>query len=115
MPAGASRRQARPPLRPLRAAVYAAGAVGGAPARRVVPRGVGGALAGGRDHRRRHPVGCPWLVVLWVAGLVAHTMTLTAALPGLTHRRALLLSLTGSAVANVLPLGGAAGWPSTTG
>jgi putative heme transporter len=49
------------------------------------------------------------LVVLWAAGLAAHTITLTAALPGLTHRRALLLSLTGSAVANVLPLGGAAG------
>jgi uncharacterized membrane protein YbhN (UPF0104 family) len=49
------------------------------------------------------------LVGLWAAGLVSHTVTLTAALPGLTHRRALLLSLTGSAVANVLPLGGAAG------
>lgn len=51
----------------------------------------------------------PVLPVLWAAGLTAHTITLTAALPGLTHRRALLLSLTGSAVANVLPLGGAAG------
>jgi putative heme transporter len=49
------------------------------------------------------------LVALWAAGLAVHTVTLTAALPGLTHRRALLLSLTGSAVANVLPLGGAAG------
>lgn len=49
------------------------------------------------------------LVALWAAGLLTHTVTLTAALPGLTHRRALLLSLTGSAVANVLPLGGAAG------
>jgi putative heme transporter len=54
----------------------------------------------------------PWLAglaVLWLAGLVSHTITLTAALPGLSHRRALALSLTGSAVANVLPLGGAAG------
>lgn len=49
------------------------------------------------------------LVALWLAGLVAHTITLTGALPGLTHRRALLLSLTGSAIANVLPVGGAAG------
>lgn len=49
------------------------------------------------------------LVALWAAGLLAHTVTLTAALPGLTHRRALMLSLTGSAVANVLPVGGAAG------
>ncbi len=49
------------------------------------------------------------LLVLWAAGLLANTLTLTAALPGLSHRRALLLSLTGSAVANVLPIGGAAG------
>ncbi len=49
------------------------------------------------------------LLVIWLAGLVAHTLTLTAALPGLGIRRALLLSLTGSAVANVLPFGGAAG------
>ncbi|WP_197026036.1 lysylphosphatidylglycerol synthase domain-containing protein [Nocardioides sp. URHA0020] len=49
------------------------------------------------------------LVGLWALGLLSHTITLTAALPRLTHRRALTLSLTGSAVANVLPLGGAAG------
>ena len=49
------------------------------------------------------------LVLLWAAGLITHTITLTAALPRLTHRHALMLSLTGSAVANVLPLGGAAG------
>jgi uncharacterized membrane protein YbhN (UPF0104 family) len=49
------------------------------------------------------------LAALWLAGLLAHTVTLTGAMPGLTHRRALTLSLTGSAVANVLPLGGAAG------
>ncbi|GAA3614542.1 hypothetical protein GCM10022223_33510 [Kineosporia mesophila] len=53
-----------------------------------------------------------WLVgllVLWIAGLGLHSITLSAALPGLSHRRALMLSLTGSAVSNVLPLGGAAG------
>lgn len=49
------------------------------------------------------------LLVLWLGGLLAHTLTLTAGMPGLGHRRALALSLTGSAVANVLPLGGAAG------
>lgn len=49
------------------------------------------------------------LLVVWLAGLLAHTLTLTAALPGLGHRQALMLSLTGSAVANVLPFGGAAG------
>lgn len=54
-------------------------------------------------------VGVAVLVALWFVGLVAHTVTLTAALPTLTHRRAMTLSLTGSAVANVLPMGGAAG------
>ncbi|MCW2793829.1 MAG: hypothetical protein JWO76_2927 [Nocardioides sp.] len=49
------------------------------------------------------------LTVIWLAGLLVHTVTLRAALPGLTHRRALTLSLTGSAVSNVLPFGGAAG------
>lgn len=49
------------------------------------------------------------LVILWIFGLALHTITLTAALPRLSHRRALTLSLSGSAVANVLPLGGAAG------
>ena len=49
------------------------------------------------------------LVLLWVAGLVTHSFVLTGALPGLTRRRALTLNLTGSAVANTLPFGGAAG------
>jgi uncharacterized protein (TIRG00374 family) len=49
------------------------------------------------------------LLLVWATGLLSHTLTLTAALPSLGHRRALTLSLTGSAVANVLPLGGAAG------
>lgn len=56
----------------------------------------------------------PWtallgLVVLWVLGLIVHSFVLTAAAPELTHRRALTLNVTGSAVANVVPLGGAAG------
>ncbi|MCW2768365.1 MAG: hypothetical protein JWO11_4324 [Nocardioides sp.] len=54
-------------------------------------------------------IGLTGLFLVWVLGLLAHTITLTAALPTLTHRRALTLSLTGSAVANVLPVGGAAG------
>jgi uncharacterized membrane protein YbhN (UPF0104 family) len=49
------------------------------------------------------------LVGLWAAGLFTHSFVLTGALPGLTRRRALTLNLTGSAVANVLPFGGAAG------
>lgn len=49
------------------------------------------------------------LVALWAAGLWVHTPSLTAALPGLSHGRALLLNLSGSFVSNLLPLGGAAG------
>ncbi|GAB3261348.1 lysylphosphatidylglycerol synthase transmembrane domain-containing protein [Kineosporia babensis] len=49
------------------------------------------------------------LIVLWALGKLAHSVALSAAMPGLDCRRALTLSLTGSAVANVLPLGGAAG------
>jgi uncharacterized protein (TIRG00374 family) len=49
------------------------------------------------------------LALLWIAGLTCNSVALAASLPGLTTRRALTLSLSGSAVANVLPLGGAAG------
>ena len=49
------------------------------------------------------------LGALWLLGLYVHSFVLTAAAPGLTHRRALALNLTGSAVSNVVPLGGAAG------
>ncbi|KQU68121.1 lysylphosphatidylglycerol synthase transmembrane domain-containing protein [Phycicoccus sp. Root101] len=49
------------------------------------------------------------LTVVWLVGLWVHTPALTAAMPGLSHRRALLLNLTGSFVSNLLPLGGAAG------
>jgi uncharacterized membrane protein YbhN (UPF0104 family) len=49
------------------------------------------------------------LAVLWAGGLVVHSRVLTAALPGLSVRRALTLNLTGSALSNVLPLGGGLG------
>lgn len=49
------------------------------------------------------------LVLVWFLGLYVHSFVLTAAAPRLTRRRALTLNLTGSAVANVVPLGGAAG------
>ncbi len=55
------------------------------------------------------PAGLVLLTGVWVLGLWVHTPALTAALPGLTHRRALQLNLTGSCVSNLLPLGGAAG------
>ena len=49
------------------------------------------------------------LALLWAAGLFAHSFVLTGGLPGLSRRRALTLSLTGSAVSNVAPMGGALG------
>lgn len=55
------------------------------------------------------PFVVPALALVWIAGLTCNSVALAASLPGLSVRRALLLSLSGSAVANVLPLGGAAG------
>ncbi len=49
------------------------------------------------------------LTALWALGLFTYSFVLTAALDGLNHRRALTLNLTGSAVSNTLPFGGAAG------
>jgi uncharacterized membrane protein YbhN (UPF0104 family) len=50
-----------------------------------------------------------WLAALWLAGLVIYAgAVLAPALPGLTAGRGLMMNLTGSAVANVMPLGGAA-------
>jgi uncharacterized membrane protein YbhN (UPF0104 family) len=49
------------------------------------------------------------LTVLWLVGLLSYSAVLTSSLPGLSTRRAMLLNLSGSAVANVAPFGGAAG------
>lgn len=49
-----------------------------------------------------------WLTAVWVAGLLAAAPLQTATLPGLTVRQAIGLSLAGSALGNVLPLGGTA-------
>jgi uncharacterized membrane protein YbhN (UPF0104 family) len=49
------------------------------------------------------------LLALWLLGLYAQTFLATAAMPDLTHRRALALNLSGSAVSNLFPLGGALG------
>jgi uncharacterized membrane protein YbhN (UPF0104 family) len=49
-----------------------------------------------------------WLVALaavWLVGQVVHTVALAASMPGLTRRRALVLSLSGSAVTKLLPFG----------
>lgn len=54
----------------------------------------------------------PWRLALlagiWLGGLAIYSIVLSAALPGLGVRRGLLLNLSGSAVANAVPLGGAA-------
>ncbi|MBO0844044.1 MAG: flippase-like domain-containing protein [Nocardioides sp.] len=49
------------------------------------------------------------LVAVWFLSLYVHSFLLTAAGPGLTRSRAITLNVTGSAVANVVPLGGAVG------
>ena len=49
------------------------------------------------------------LAAIWAGGLVIYSTVLAGSMPGLGMRRGLLLNLTGSAVSNVLPLGGAAG------
>ena len=50
-----------------------------------------------------------FLVAVWALGLYVYSFVLTGSLAGLSVRRALTLNLTGSAVSNVLPFGGAAG------
>lgn len=47
------------------------------------------------------------LTAIWLAGLAVYATVLSTALPGLGVRRSLLLNLSGSAVANVIPFGGA--------
>lgn len=49
------------------------------------------------------------LTVIWLGGLGIYSLVLSAALPGLGVGHSLLLNLSGSAVSNVVPLGGAAG------
>lgn len=48
------------------------------------------------------------LAAVWLGGLGVYALVLSAALPGLGLRHSLMLNLSGSAVANVVPLGGAA-------
>lgn len=47
------------------------------------------------------------LAAVWLGGLGVYSLVLSAALPGLGPRRGLVLNLSGSAVANAIPLGGA--------
>ncbi len=57
-----------------------------------------------------HVVGFQALMLI---GLYCYTFTLTGALKGLTHGRALILNLCGSSVSNLLPGGGAVGLAAT--
>jgi uncharacterized protein (TIRG00374 family) len=49
------------------------------------------------------------LTLLWAVGLLIYSFVLTGSLRGLNTGQALTLNLTGSAVANVMPFGGAVG------
>jgi uncharacterized membrane protein YbhN (UPF0104 family) len=49
------------------------------------------------------------LVALWLAGLLAYTFVVTATLPTMSTARAFIMNAAGAAMANLLPLGGAAG------
>ena len=105
--------EARTPAIPVgRSALRLALSVGVAAALLAVllPRITGADWASvGHTLTRVGPAGLALLAVVWLLGLWVHTPALTAAMPGLTHRRALQLNLTGSFVSNLLPLGGAAG------
>lgn len=50
---------------------------------------------------------------IMLVGLAVYTFTLSAALPGLSHLKASIINVSGSAVSNVLPGGGAVGMAST--
>lgn len=56
---------------------------------------------------------CLELFGLVVLGLWCYTFTLTGSLPGLSHVRALIMNVSGSAAGNLLPGGGAAGVATT--
>ncbi len=55
------------------------------------------------------PVPSVVMLALLLSGLYSYTFTLIAALPGLTHLRALMVNAAGSMVSNLLPGGGAVG------
>ena len=63
----------------------------------------------GRVLSRLSAVQVATLTAVWQLGLWVHTIALCAAMPGLSSPRAWFLNLTGSAVSNTLPFGGAAG------
>lgn len=55
------------------------------------------------------PADAALLALVWAAGLWCHSWVLTTAMAGLSRRRALLLNVCSSAVADLIPFGAAAG------
>lgn len=101
-------RPARPALRAAKAAVAAL--IVTVLMSSVLPRLAGASWGVVLEALRSVPFA--WLgglALIWAGGLALNSFVLTGAMPGLTMRRALTLSLTGSAIANLLPIGGAAG------
>jgi uncharacterized protein (TIRG00374 family) len=49
------------------------------------------------------------LTIVWLTGLFVHTYVMIASVPRLSHRRAMMLNFSGSAVANTVPFGGVVG------
>jgi uncharacterized membrane protein YbhN (UPF0104 family) len=62
-----------------------------------------------------HPGEIAALGAVWLAGLWCYSFMLTGTLPGLTRAQAVTVNVTGSAVSNLLPFGGAAGLATTFG
>ena len=59
------------------------------------------------------PTTAAGLMLIMMSGLWLYTFTLTGSLPGLGHLKALVVNVSGSAVGNLLPAGGAAGVAAT--
>jgi len=62
---------------------------------------------------RLTPLEVAALTLLWAVGLWSYSFMLTGTLPGLTRAQAVTVNVTGSAVSNLLPLGGAVGLATT--
>ncbi len=76
----------------------------------VLPRVTGADGRAVLDHLRHLSAAqIALLVIVWMASLWAYTYVLCGSLPGLTHMQALTLNLSGSAVSNLVPFGGAVG------
>jgi uncharacterized membrane protein YbhN (UPF0104 family) len=101
-PPAAGRTRIRRAALALLVLVLAGWAIGQASAGASLPAALG--LIGGLPWFELLGLGC-----LWLTAVALHSVVLAAALPGLSHRRAVSMNLAGCAVSAVLPLGGLAG------